>query len=222
MFQPRHHSWGHVVSTRVEPTVGEHVVMRTVDSTVLDDERYTVPAAPPATPGTTGMAWLRANVPRFCDGADHRRRRLLLEAELHRLRPDPRPGEHPTDALLRACGLEPAWRSLVDQIARAYQPHAEPADGGVAADRAVEVLAAAIGGASELAAARICLLVQCHAGTTAALAADVGEPPIATTRRLDPTGEEVAVDLHDAHFGRGRHACPGADLARELLEAARR
>jgi cytochrome P450 len=35
-----------------------------------------------------GIAWLRARVPRFCDGPVHERRRALVEAELARISPD--------------------------------------------------------------------------------------------------------------------------------------
>ncbi len=45
-----------------------------------------VPVAPQVdTP--IGVAWLRAHVPRFREGAEHRRLRALVEAELDRLSP---------------------------------------------------------------------------------------------------------------------------------------
>jgi cytochrome P450 len=37
---------------------------------------------------------------------------------------------------------------------------------------------------------------------------------------VDATGEEVAVELRDAHFGRGHHACPGEHLGQMLAAAA--
>jgi hypothetical protein len=51
---------------------------------ILGDPRYIVAAAPA---GETGLAWLRAHVCRFTNGAVHARRRALVEAELARLQP---------------------------------------------------------------------------------------------------------------------------------------
>lgn len=54
---------------------------------VLADPRFVVPEAPPAPPGTRGMAWFRAAVPRFANGAVHERRRRLVEETVARLDP---------------------------------------------------------------------------------------------------------------------------------------
>jgi hypothetical protein len=51
---------------------------------VLADPGFEVPVVPP---GDSGLAWLRASVSRFVNGAEHARRRALVEAELGRLDP---------------------------------------------------------------------------------------------------------------------------------------
>lgn len=192
--------------------------MRRLASSVLLDSAFTVPQAPPA---TTGVAWLRSMVPRFSEGEAHARRRALVEHVLSECTVDPGPGESPTVALLRALGLGREHAPDVDAVARSYQPHVEQSS---AADDAVGRLVAALGGvADERTAARICVLVQGHAATAALvdqLRAGASGPPVPTTRRLGPDGVEVEVDLTDAPFGAGPHACPGQDLALRLAAAA--
>lgn len=185
---------------------------------VLEDPRYRVPAAPSADVGT---AWLRSHVARFVDGPEHARRRALVDRLLEELVLDPRPGAAPTEALAAALGL-PGTTADVALVAAAYQPHAPQS---AEADDAVERLVAACGGHHDAAtAARIGVLVQAHAATEALLAmrrAGREGPPVPTTRRVGPDGVEVAVDLTDAPFGRGPHACPGRDLAIALAEGDR-
>jgi cytochrome P450 len=53
---------------------------------VLADSRFEVPAAAPAGPAGT-LSWLRASVPRFANGAEHRQRRARATAELRLLAP---------------------------------------------------------------------------------------------------------------------------------------
>lgn len=192
--------------------------MRRLPSSVLLDPAFTVPQAPPA---TTGLAWLRATVPRFSEGESRARRRALVEEVLSGCTVDPGPGESPTVVLLRALGLGPEHEPDVDVVARSYQPHAEQTS---AADDAVGRMVDALGGvADEPTAARICVLVQGHAATAALvdqLRSGASGPPVPTTRRVGPDGEEVEVDLTDAPFGAGPHACPGRDLALRLAAAA--
>lgn len=190
-----------------------------VPADVLDDERYRVPV--PDQPGEHGLAWLRSHVVRFSEGEAHARRRRLTESTLDALVVRPRPGETPGEAMLRAMGLALELAPAVATVAAAYQPHAATPQTTVAGDAAVEKLLGALGERSEATATTICLLVQAHAGTTAMLAAAPGTPPIPTTRRIDPGGTEVEVDLSEAPFGRGRHACPGEAIALRLVEAAR-
>jgi cytochrome P450 len=66
---------------------GEWTARRDADiRAVLADPRFTVPAPGPGGPPGT-VSWLRASVSRFANGAAHRGRRALVEAELGRLDP---------------------------------------------------------------------------------------------------------------------------------------
>ncbi len=187
--------------------------MDLLGSDVLEDERYLVPAVPH---GAGGLAWLRASVPRFCDGPPHARRRALVDALLAGLEVGPATGGEPTAVLLRALGLPARCAPDVALVAAAYQPHApQSADADAAADR----LVARCGRRDEETAARICVLVQAH-GALGALATARRDgatgPPVPTTRRVAPSGRTVEVDLTGAPFGRGRHACPGRALTEVL------
>ncbi|WP_029432437.1 hypothetical protein [Blastococcus sp. URHD0036] len=181
---------------------------------VLDDPRYLVPAAPS---GETGLAWLRARVPRFCDGAQHRRRRAAVDTLVAGLSVAPAPGEDPTPALLRALDLPAACAPDVAVVAAAYQPHTRQSGG---ADAALERLVEACGARDDTTAARICLLVQAHGALQALLEqrrSGLPGPPVPTTRRVAPDGRTVEVDLTGAPFGRGPHACPGRALTAVLV-----
>ncbi|WP_327097275.1 cytochrome P450 [Nocardia vinacea] len=195
-----------------------------------------MPAVPRDVP-PAGIAWLRATVARFCDGAEHDRRRGLVVAELARLSPEVlRARARMTDGklphvrvLAEALGLQDISLSSVAVAAAHYQPH-EP--DSPEADRAVTELVGACGGvADERTAARIGLLIQaCQAtgalvdnarrlagaGTADEIVARtlVEDPPVRRTRRvLDD--ELVELDLTGAGlgFGAGPHACPGRDHA---------
>lgn len=164
-----------------------------------------------------GMAWLRGSVARFCEGTDHVRRRALAVAQmeridLERLRRDE--GD-PTEILAEALGLPGDIAPDVAAVAACYQPHVTITD---AADQALERVLASCGGQrNEQTAARIGLLVQAHAATTA-LVAGVN-PPVPTSRRVDPSGETVLVDLTGFPFGAGVHACPGRAHALALVSS---
>jgi cytochrome P450 len=167
---------------------------------VLSSEAFAVPEA---LPGDDGVAWLRATVSRFANGADHARRRGLVLAELEALAPAElrRAAESRTEAALDASAggsldlLQLARRIPVATLAAAlgapeglagdvatvapvYPPGAEASPAG---DAAVRRLVEALGG-GEAGAARICLLVQaCDAtaaliGNAAAAALHDGEP----------------------------------------------
>jgi 2-methylisocitrate lyase-like PEP mutase family enzyme len=183
---------------------------------VLDDAAYSVV---PVAPASQGVAWLRAHVARFSEGADHVRRRRLVDDLL--LQIDPRSlhrSGSPTANLAAALGLErdAAMVDDVAAVARSYQPHAEK---NTVADDAVARLVDRFGGTwNELTAARISVLVQAHDATNAMIAGKW--PPVSTTRRLDPYGNEVIVDLTDMPFGAGRHACPGQVHARAMVAGA--
>lgn len=191
--------------------------MRIVTSEVLVDPAFSVPTAPSA---EYGLAWLRGCVVRFSEGPAHDRRRLITEQILAGLSITPVDGGDPVVALLTAMGIQPHFAHDVAVAATAYQPHSPQSS---AADEAVERLAAVFGAHDEAVAAHICILVQAHAGVGALITAmreQHGRSPVPRTRRVSTGGEEVEVDLSEAHFGNGRHACPGESLGQRLAEAA--
>jgi len=190
--------------------------MDCVSSDVLEDLAYSVPVAASA---PSGVAWLRAAVARFSEGNVHRRRRELVVSVIDRL-------GHvayettPTRSLLTALGLPADLEPDVALVAAAYQPHFPQTE---EADLAADRLVVACGGPTEDAAAVVCVLVQAHTATLALInerRAASSAPPVPSTRRVRPNGEEVLVDLRDAHFGRGPHRCPGEHLAQHLADQA--
>ncbi|MFD0199856.1 MULTISPECIES: isocitrate lyase/PEP mutase family protein [Saccharothrix] len=182
---------------------------------VLRNSSYVVPPVPPA---SAGVAWLRAGVARFSEGADHVRRRASVERVLARVDPASvrRAGE-PVAVLAEALGLPRSVAPDVGVVASCYQPHLPVT---AEADAAVARLVAACGGAwDEETANLIGVLVQAGAATRAMIAGQ--EPPVPVTRRVAPDGSVVEVDLRDAWFGAGRHACPGQAHAVALVEGSR-
>jgi hypothetical protein len=158
-------------------------------------------------------------VARFSEGDAHRRRRELVVGVIDRLGLVADEGT-PTRSLLAALGLRADLEADVALVAAAYQPHHPQ---GEEADLAADRLVAACGGRTEDAAAAVCVLVQAHGATLALIderRAGSSAPPVPFTRRVQSTGEEVLVDLHDAHFGRGPHQCPGEQLAQHLADQA--
>ena len=194
----------------------EDGVVDCVSSDVLEDPAYSVPVAPFA---PSGVGWLRASVARFSEGDAHRRRRAMVVSVIDRLGLVTYEAT-PTRSLLTALGLAAELEADVALVAAAYQPHFPQTE---EADLAADRLVTACGGRTESSAALVCVLVQAHAATLALIderRAGSSSPPVPFTRRLRPTGEEVLVDLGDAHFGRGSHQCPGERLARHLAEQA--
>lgn len=186
--------------------------MQRLPSDVLTDPAYRVPEPEP---GENGMAWLRGHVVRFCEGQEHARRREQTQAVIDAIADTPFIAS-PTRSLLAALGLPEELAADVALASAAYQPHApQSAEADAAADR----LVAACGGRNEQAVSRVCVLVQADAACTALaerIRAAAKDPPLAATRRITPTGEQVEVDLADAHFGRGAHRCPGEALGTRL------
>lgn len=188
--------------------------MESVSSDVLEDPAYSVPVAPFA---PSGVGWLRGAVARFSEGDAHRRRRALVVSVIDRLGLVTYQAT-PTRALLAALGLAADLEADVALVAAFYQPHLPQVE---EADLSADRLVAACGGRTEDAAAIVCVLVQAHAATLALIderRAGSSTPPVPFTRRVRPTGEEVLVDLRDAHFGRGPHQCPGEQLAQHLAD----
>jgi hypothetical protein len=189
-------------------------------SDALTDPACTVPAVPP---GDTGVAWLRASVVRFSEGAEHARRRALVVAALAgvdpaALRRDAERAAGPVEVLAVALGLPASVADDVAIVASCYQPHiAMTEDANAAVERLVDIC----GARDEATANRIALLVQaCDATKALVDRLRTGEtrPPIPVTRRIGPDGTVVEVDLTDAPFGTGPHACPGRAHALAIAE----
>ena len=205
--------------------------MPLMSHTLLTDPGFSVPPVPDSPPG--GVTWLRSSVARFSSGTAHRRRRALAVAALAsvdpgslRLRAAER-GDGPVEVLAEALGLPADIADDVALVAQSYQPHTTITE---EADRAVARLVQACGGvADEATANRIGLLVQACDATKALVANTVAgrtDPPVPLTRRVAPDGTLVEVDLAEAPFGIGPHACPGREhalaLAAGLVEAGTR
>jgi len=173
-----------------------------------EDPAYVVP---PAVPAETGVAWLRSQVARFSEGADHDRRRALAVAELEKIDPEDlrtAAGDNPTAILAAALGVPadalPGVVSDVAAVARVYLLGEVDRE----ADAAVERLVAAVGAAAprgrsttveedgqatgsggdhdEATAARIGLLVQAHTATATLVARSIDSGrSVAETVRVD-------------------------------------
>ncbi|MGW2339751.1 isocitrate lyase/phosphoenolpyruvate mutase family protein [Streptomyces sp. NPDC001661] len=183
-----------------------HEIARYEDVRAASADPDLVPELPAAPEGKEGasMAWLRASVPRFDSGARHARRRALVESELARLdvtrlraaaarwpeSEDAAPHVVRTLAEALGCREPDAVAKAVAAVAPVYFGGEDPeADAAVA--RLVELLTPPghereesggrphPGGApdhAEVAAARICLLVQAR-DATAALVRHAGAAP---------------------------------------------
>src|SRR5205814_6115539 len=206
---------------------------------VLTDPVFVVPPVPPA---SAGVAWLRATVGRFSNGAAHERRRALSIAILDTIPLESlRAGGqmHPVAVLAAAMGLDAAVVDLVRDVAQAYQPgtgHESRADAAVAR------LVAVFGGVfDEPTAARIGVLVQACQPTKALMerarhrpvdAVLRDDPPVPSTKRqalvratvgdaMVEAGEVVQVRLAgDLAFGAGPRRCPGRAHALGLVQGA--
>jgi cytochrome P450 len=204
-------------------STGPHPVPRTVADpalvrTILADPAHAVPdpgsGAPPCT-----MAWLRQNVARLSNGADHARRRDLAAGLLQRLDPDllraaaseatsaiiDGAGHRPFDAMAlvarRVPGLVLAGAlgasdpgtvtAQLPAVAGAYLPGSP---GNAEADGCVARLTALLpAGPGEQVAARIGLLIQAYAATAGLI------------------GNAVAAGI------RISHPVPAADLVAQVL-----
>ncbi|WP_244170609.1 cytochrome P450 [Amycolatopsis tolypomycina] len=205
-----------------------------------------VPPVPADVP-VGSIAWLRASVARFSNGADHVRRRALavdllasVDADSLQFQAFSRTSRImaeldvvdvmaeiarpvPVGVLAEVLGL-PDVSADVAGVAAAYHPHVTP---DAAAEAALTRLLAVCGGPAELAAARIGLLVQaCDAtaglignGLLASLTGEPAEQPVLATRRR-VGGADVTVSLAGTPFGAGPRACPGSRHALALAAGA--
>ncbi|MBV8933696.1 MAG: hypothetical protein JOZ47_17330 [Kutzneria sp.] len=221
--------------------------MKHASSTVLADPAFRVPSA---TYAPHGVAWLRATVARFSSGTTHHRRRgittnLLTAVDPATLRERAR--VLAADRPFRTVAVEALAEALhvrvstedVSAVALVYHPHL---NAGAEEDQAVARLVDCCGGEwNEHTAAKIGVLVQACAATSNLVAnalkcaGDAGtaiatalrdDPPVPTTRRIDPTGTAVEVPLAGVPFGAGAHACPGHEhavaIACAIVEVLRR
>jgi cytochrome P450 len=173
----------------------------------LANEEYRMPPVDPA--ATTGVAWLRATVSRFADGAPHTRRRayvtdLLAALDPAKLRADARDrtaaimasADGPVDVMAAvarpvpigvlgaALGVASDLTPAVAAAARSYQPHTPVT---AEADAAVATLVAAFGGGwDEPTAARISVLVQACDATAGLIDAAISAGGVAAALRDDP------------------------------------
>ena len=203
------------------------------------------PRPDPGPPGPYGtMAWLRATVSRFANGATHTRRRALVEAlladldpaelreaaadlrhesKLDRALPD-EPFSRRADApyipvavLAQALGVDPPH--LADAVAatRLVAAAYHPHTGAPGADAALATLLTLLpAGEPEVVAAQVQILVQACEATAGLVRGD--DLPVPVTRRIGPNGETVLVDLTGRPFGAGSRRCPGEAHARALVE----
>jgi hypothetical protein len=191
-----------------------------------------VPVVPTDVPLGT-VAWLRASVGRFSNGADHIRRRSLAVSALASVEPEvlrrkafeAAGGDSRlvvVGVLAGQLGL-PVVASDVVAVAAAYHPHVTPS---AEAEAALGRLVTACGGPTELTAARIGLLIQACEATAGLIGKAVplvraGKPPeeaVAEVLRADPPvphtwrrvcGEDVLVPLAGTPFGAGPRECLG-------------
>jgi cytochrome P450 len=128
--------------------------------------------------------------------------------------------------------------SVAEAVVTASPGYLNPDQAGQEADAAVAVLASALRATeAEVTANRIALLMQACEATAGLIgnavaralgATELGtpdellsqtldqDPPVLRTRRLDPDGDVVAVDITTVPFGAGRRPCPGSDQATAL------
>lgn len=183
------------------------------------------PVPPPGPPGPFGtMAWLRATVSRFAEGETHARRRALIEARLAALDPaalraaarthEGVPREYvPVAVLAAATGVEGDVVDDVRTVAAAYQPGTDAPGADEALQRLLDRLPP---GDDEAVAQHVALLVQACEATAALIRGD--DPPVPSTKRLDPDGNVLVISLEGRPFGEGRRACPARAHALALAE----
>lgn len=183
------------------------------------------PVPPPGPPGPFGtMAWLRATVSRFSEGETHARRRALIEARLAALDPAALraaarthggvPREYvPVAVLAAATGVDGDVVDDVRTVAAAYHPGTDAPGADDALQRLLDRLPP---GDDEAVAQHVALLVQACEATAALIRGD--DPPVPSTKRLDPDGNVLVISLEGRPFGEGPRACPARAHALALAD----
>jgi hypothetical protein len=115
--------------------------------------------------------------------------------------------------LAAATGVDGDVVDDVRAVAAAYQPGTDAPGADEALRRLLDRLPAA--GEEEM-AQHVALLVQACEATAALIRGD--DPPVPSTKRLDPDGNVVVISLEGRPFGEGRRACPGKPHALALAE----
>jgi cytochrome P450 len=212
---------------------------------ILADTRYTVPDPGHGAPRGT-MHWLRQNVARFSDGADHARRRDLAEQLLRGLDPRllralayheasaviDRAAGRPFDAITliarRVPGLVLAGQlgaadpeqvtGQLAAVAAVYLPGA--ADPQRADDSVARLTKLLPAGPAELVAARIGLLIQAYAATAGLIGTSVADGLRAPGRA--PAADLVGRTLrgHPPVLVTGRIGPDGEAITLDLASAA--
>jgi hypothetical protein len=122
----------------------------------------------------------------------------------------------PVAVLAAATGVDGDVVDDVRTVAAAYQPGT---DAPGADDALQRLLARLPDGDEEVLAQHVALLVQACEATAALIRGD--DPPVPTTKRLDPDGRVIVVSLDGRPFGEGRRACPGRAHALALAQGVR-
>jgi hypothetical protein len=122
----------------------------------------------------------------------------------------------PVAVLAAATGVDGDAVDDVRTVAAAYQPGTDAPGADEALRRLLERLPA---GDEEAVAQHVALLVQACEATAALIRGD--DPPVRSTKRLDPDGNVIVIDLAGRPFGDGRRACPGREHALALAQGVR-
>ena len=186
------------------------------------------PVPPPGPPGPFGtMAWLRATVSPVRRGRDARPPPRAGRGTPGRARPGRaarRGGRHARRASTRGrtcrwrcwprrpASTAMSWMTCGSSPRRTSRGRTRPAP----TRRSRRLLERLPAGDEEAVAQHVALLVQACEATAALIRGD--DPPVPSTKRLDPDGNVVVVDLAGRPFGEGRRACPAREHALALAE----
>jgi hypothetical protein len=122
----------------------------------------------------------------------------------------------PVAVLAAATGVDGDVVDDVRTVAAAYRPGTDAPGAEAALRRLLDRLPAA---SEEELAQHVALLVQACEATAALIRGD--DPPVPSTKRLDPDGNVIVVSLDGRPFGEGRRACPGREHALALAQGVK-